>query len=144
MTDKKPDTLNLKNVKIKMPEEDFFNSEPEVKPVSLMPLVIVGLILVLIAILGGLVWWGMELSKIQESETPLIITRPVAELDLQTASTSQQSTVESENVTAPVVTTALEPVTPQELEGIQSDLSSTTVDNLTDELRTIDIILQID
>jgi len=136
MTELKSDEANLNNVRIKMPEEDFFQSEPEVKSHSLMPLVIFGLILVLISTLGGLIWWGLELKKTMEPEIS-VVSRPAVEI-------IEPLEAPAIEVAAPSKNTEVVAVTPNELQSIQSDLASTTVDNLTDGVRTIDIILQAD
>lgn len=118
-------------VDMKMPEDNFLETEPTTTSIPLMPIILFGVILVLIGILGGLLWWGSQFFTTPEVASPTpIATRPTAE---------ENNEPESENAEAAVSTLEAQS-TSLELESIEADLINTNLDILDSELNVINQI----
>ena len=125
--------FNMDNVELKMPEDNFIETEPETNKTSVMSLVLFGIILLLIGILGTLLWWGStlltpELDQTNNTEA----LRPTPEENNEPESTTAEARVQ-----------ALQTVSSSdEISAIEADLMSTTVGDIESELRAIDTLLQ--
>jgi len=86
------------------------------------------LIVLLVLILGGLYLWGATNQASPVSPTPLVTERPTPEENNEPESTTADAQVQ-----------ALETVsTSNEIEAIEADIESTTLDELDAELEAID------
>ncbi len=124
--------VNMDGVEMKLPEENFLSTEPTTKKVSGKPILLVGIILILIGILGGLLWWGSEFIELPESFTPVSVSiRPTAEENDEPESNNAEADVQIIRTVSPSSDPA----------AIEADLVGSNIEALDSDLQTIDSIL---
>ena len=117
------------NVEMHMPEDNYIESEPTTNTIPLMPIILIGVILLLIGILGGLLWWGSTFfSPISVATPEPVATRPTAEQNNEPESTNAEADVQVIRTLSPS----------NELSAIKADLFATDVDSVDKEMSVID------
>ena len=112
-----------------MPEEDFLETEPATKTLPSMPLILFGVILLLIGILGGLLWWGTQIINTAPEANPVpTATRPTPEENNEPESNNAEADVQIINTVS----------SSDQVEAIMADIESTDIETLDKELTTID------
>lgn len=131
MSDSPNKIYDPESVEMKMPEDTILTTDVTTKTIPAMPLVLFGLILILIGILGGLLWWGLQLLNDQSAAQVPTATRPTAEENNEPESTNAEAEVETSAVLSPS----------DELPAIENDLRGTSIETLDTELIAIDNLL---
>jgi hypothetical protein len=114
---------------LKMPQEDFGTKTKDDQP-SYTGIVLGVLIIILVLILGGLYLWGEMIQKNQQLLEP-VTERPTAEQNNEPESTNAEADVE----TLQAVSTS------NEIDALEADLESTTINELDTDLNAIDAAL---
>ena len=122
--------FDLTNVEFKMPEENFLSPTEQQQPSRSLVWVLVLIIILLVLILGGLIWWGFEISKTPEQpiETIPTVTRPTPEENNEPESTNAEADVST------ILTTSSSGDWPD----IKADIEATDLNKPLSELTTID------
>ncbi|MCA9366387.1 hypothetical protein KC722_02295 [Candidatus Kaiserbacteria bacterium] len=133
MDEKQFDNIyNLPEDQIHLPDSEVLETEPTTGRLP-MTIILIGLVIILIGILGGLIWWGREL--LLQSTPPAVVpiaTRPTAEENNEPESTKAEAEVETLGAMS----------TSDEIDAIESDLIGTNVDSLDAELPAIEAELE--
>lgn len=124
--------LDFDNIELKLPEDEgVVATEATTKSVSGMTVALTLIVLLLLGVLGGLVWWG---SKIWNSRPPVevspIVVRPTPEENNEPESTTAEAEVETLEAMS----------SSNEIADIKADLDAIDIEALDKELVTIDAI----
>lgn len=129
MAKENKDFLDFKNVEMKMPEDAFLETDATTKTIPILPFVLVGVILLLVGILGGILWWGSEILNSKESAnvTPTA-QRPTAEENNEPESNNAEADVQ-------IIRTFS---SSDSVGAIEADVSATDIENLDQGIQDID------
>ncbi|MEL6805220.1 MAG: hypothetical protein AAFO91_15725, partial [Bacteroidota bacterium] len=120
------DLYDPNSVEMRLPDTPVKEVEETKAQIPLMPIILFGLVLILIGLLGGLLWWGSTFFMTPAIVTPEpIITRPTAEENNEPESSNAEAEVDVLNALS----------TSNELSAIESDLFGTEIDSLDKELQ---------
>lgn len=129
MAKENKDFLDFKNVEMKMPEDSFLATDETTKTIPVLPFILVGVILLLVGILGGILWWGSEILNSRENTSVTTnIQRPTKEENNEPESNNAEADVQ-------IIKTFS---TSDEISPIEADISATEIENLDKELQVID------
>ena len=111
---------------LRLPDDSVFSPESSgAKTIAAKTVLLIGLVLVLLAILAGLLWWGYQLQ--QPASPTTSIERPTAEENNEPESTTAEAQTDTANVLS----------SSDELDAIENDLAGTKTLDFTTEFNTI-------